>query len=259
MKDYDGGMVTSVNQSDFVKTALRLPPDVHVRLHEAAQANGRSYNAEIIARLQESFSDNPEVTRLRSQLEEEQMRSLKMEYEVLKMQNSAMSKDDVLYILLDTNGQPIAWEEIYAYLDEIRRLGGKLPSRWETSIITPEIANDTQRAKQVMLLTKKLRGMGISQAISRLTRQQVQGDSNKLDVAGALSNLATSDKRRIVLKSGAGKNTVADIDEKMSKGESERSQIILVGNLGREPDLPAKPPGKPKGPVKSQNVKKRVT
>jgi hypothetical protein len=55
MKDYDGGMVTSVNQSDFVKTALRLPPDVHSRLHEAAQANGRSYNAEIVHRLGESF------------------------------------------------------------------------------------------------------------------------------------------------------------------------------------------------------------
>lgn len=55
IKDYDGGMVTSVNQSDFVKTALRLPPDMHARLHEAAQESGRSYNAEIVARLQSTF------------------------------------------------------------------------------------------------------------------------------------------------------------------------------------------------------------
>lgn len=53
--DYHGGMVTRLNQSDFVKTALRLPPDVHAKIHEAASATGRSYNAEIVARLQASF------------------------------------------------------------------------------------------------------------------------------------------------------------------------------------------------------------
>lgn len=53
--DYHGGMVTRLNQSDFVKTALRLPPDLHAMLHQAAEASGRSYNAEIVARLQASF------------------------------------------------------------------------------------------------------------------------------------------------------------------------------------------------------------
>lgn len=53
--DYHGGMVTRLNQSEFIKTALRLPPDVHAMLHNAAEASGRSYNAEIVARLQQSF------------------------------------------------------------------------------------------------------------------------------------------------------------------------------------------------------------
>ena len=51
-------MATRINQSDFVKTALRLPPDVHAMVHEAAAASGRSYNAEIVARLQASFQTN---------------------------------------------------------------------------------------------------------------------------------------------------------------------------------------------------------
>jgi hypothetical protein len=48
-------MVTRLNQTDFVKTALRLPPELHAKLHEGAEASGRSYNAELVARLQESF------------------------------------------------------------------------------------------------------------------------------------------------------------------------------------------------------------
>lgn len=50
-------MATSINQDDFQKTALRLPKELHAQLHAAAQESGRSYNAEIIARLQSSFDD----------------------------------------------------------------------------------------------------------------------------------------------------------------------------------------------------------
>ena len=73
-------MVTRLNQSDFVKTALRLPPDVHAKIHEAASATGRSYNAEIVARLQSSFQTDEseqrefeawrEVARLEGQAKE---------------------------------------------------------------------------------------------------------------------------------------------------------------------------------------------
>ncbi|WP_295541086.1 Arc family DNA-binding protein [uncultured Pseudacidovorax sp.] len=49
-------MATRLEQSDFVKTALRLPPDVHAQIHAAADASGRSFNAEILARLQDSLA-----------------------------------------------------------------------------------------------------------------------------------------------------------------------------------------------------------
>lgn len=48
-------MATNIPQDDFQKTALRLPKDLHARVHEAAAEGGRSYNAEIVARLQGSF------------------------------------------------------------------------------------------------------------------------------------------------------------------------------------------------------------
>lgn len=48
-------MATSLNQDDYLKTALRLPRDLHAKIHEAAQQAERSMNAEIVARLAASF------------------------------------------------------------------------------------------------------------------------------------------------------------------------------------------------------------
>lgn len=52
-------MATTIDQKNFVKTALRLPPELHGAVHEAAQKNGRSYNAELVERIQASFNSEP--------------------------------------------------------------------------------------------------------------------------------------------------------------------------------------------------------
>ncbi len=39
------------SQKNYIKTALRLPPELHQDLFDAAEKNGRSLNAEILARL----------------------------------------------------------------------------------------------------------------------------------------------------------------------------------------------------------------
>lgn len=45
---------------DIQKTALRLPRDLHTAIHEAADASGRTMNAEIVYRLQRTFADDAE-------------------------------------------------------------------------------------------------------------------------------------------------------------------------------------------------------
>src|SRR3990167_9016199 len=45
-----------MSQDEFIRTALRVPPDLHKALHEASDNAARSFNAEIIDRLQKSFS-----------------------------------------------------------------------------------------------------------------------------------------------------------------------------------------------------------
>ena len=45
-----------MSQYEIQKTALRLPRWLHESIHEAADKNGRSMNAEIVARLEQSFT-----------------------------------------------------------------------------------------------------------------------------------------------------------------------------------------------------------
>ncbi len=43
--------IKKASQDDYVKTSLRIPRDLHARLMEAGQYNGRTLNAEILDRL----------------------------------------------------------------------------------------------------------------------------------------------------------------------------------------------------------------
>lgn len=43
-------------QDDYIRTALRVPPELHAQIHESAKVNNRTFNAEIVARLEGSFA-----------------------------------------------------------------------------------------------------------------------------------------------------------------------------------------------------------
>lgn len=69
-------MATNAPQDDWHKTGLRLPKELHHQLHEAAAASGRSYNAEIVARLEASFdakTDSGMTHKLIDQLERQEL------------------------------------------------------------------------------------------------------------------------------------------------------------------------------------------
>lgn len=44
-------------QDDYIRTALRVPQGLHAQIHKMAEANNRTFNAEILARLQSSFEE----------------------------------------------------------------------------------------------------------------------------------------------------------------------------------------------------------
>lgn len=62
-------MATNIPQLDYQKTALRLPKDLHAQLHLSAAESGRSYNAEIVSRLQTSFDQSADTGRLQADLD----------------------------------------------------------------------------------------------------------------------------------------------------------------------------------------------
>ncbi|GAB2731665.1 Arc family DNA-binding protein [Comamonas sediminis] len=55
-------------QDDYIRTALRVPPDLHKEIHEAADRAGRSFNAELIERLSRSFRDDQTIELAKSNM-----------------------------------------------------------------------------------------------------------------------------------------------------------------------------------------------
>lgn len=88
-------MATNIPQDEFQKTALRLPKDLHAALHEAASAAGRSYNAEIISRLQASFKAPMDLKREQLKLFIDQAIDERVEL-LAQMQSPASKAIDVL-------------------------------------------------------------------------------------------------------------------------------------------------------------------
>lgn len=136
---------------------VRLPDGMRDQIADAAKAAGRSMNAEIVFRLQQSFDNADEVRRLHLLLEDKRLSGLDAEaHESVRQQ---------LYILLDTNGYVVSWAEIQAILAALRKAGNFNPAEMHTEIITPDLESSTRRTEQVAALARKLRAGGKSRVI----------------------------------------------------------------------------------------------
>ena len=64
--------IKKVSQKDYVHSAVRLPPALRDEIRAAAERNGRSVNAEILARLQSGPADAVmiELARLRAMVQQ---------------------------------------------------------------------------------------------------------------------------------------------------------------------------------------------
>lgn len=75
-------MATNAPQDDYMKTALRLPRELHGRLMEHAMHRGRSLNSEIVKRLEQTLDDPIEP--LQHELEAEVKRRQLLEQKLLQ-------------------------------------------------------------------------------------------------------------------------------------------------------------------------------
>jgi len=116
-------MATSY-QDDYMKTALRLPRDLHAKIQEAATTSGKSLNSELIARLDESFDPKPDQTLLRH-LAETRMKLAQRDLELtLVASTSGMLADMAAYLgdqLIQKGGLDLAANMVESLQRAIKR------------------------------------------------------------------------------------------------------------------------------------------
>ena len=132
---YHARMATNKPQDDYQKQGVRLPRELHERLHAAALESGRSYNSELIARLTASFT--PQAP-------------------------AEVVAGNRVYILIDSSGYPQSWVEINKYLAAIEKQGGIEFAQMEVFIVTPETVASSMRTAQAAELARLLRPDGKS-------------------------------------------------------------------------------------------------
>ena len=79
-------------QDDYIRTALRVPSALHRAIHESVAGGNRTFNAELIARLQASFepSDTEQLRDLQLAVARAQVESLAAQREAMQYSMALM-------------------------------------------------------------------------------------------------------------------------------------------------------------------------
>lgn len=155
---------------------LRFPAELKEAIDQAAKDSGRSMNAEIVARLQESFAQSEEVHTLQGEIASHRVAEVAWQNEIFKAkallerqerQVHRLKKElewarTTLYVLLDSDGRPTSWAEIEEILRAIRAAGRFSPHAINTAVVTPDMVESSDRAKEAASLAKELRTKGKS-------------------------------------------------------------------------------------------------
>ncbi|WP_104012253.1 Arc family DNA-binding protein [Burkholderia anthinoferrum] len=166
----------SEQQERFI---VRLPDGMRDRIAEAAKTNNRSMNAEIVARLEESFSEAEPVaiehifpkavaenTKLR--LEMAKLRNLVLvERRTNEALNAKIHENARIQVTLDASGHPISWDEISEHLAAIRKTGKFDVVEMHTSVVTPELVSSSKRRDQTAELAEFYKGKTTAKRIRR--------------------------------------------------------------------------------------------
>lgn len=187
-------------QDDYIRTALRVPPELHAKLHESAKENNRTFNAEIVARLEKTFGGNQwlqeiglnehleeaaqnsgrsiegevyarlldslgsrsEVERLKRDLDYQANENRKLRMELAELRSEKTRPVDTVYLLLDASGYPISWDEIGALWKATANETNIRVANLDVAVITPDMESNSRRAKEAAELARKLKEAGKS-------------------------------------------------------------------------------------------------
>jgi hypothetical protein len=122
---------------------LRIPRELKEAIEEEAETNGRSINAEIVYRLENTFDPN---------FHGSEFRQLKSNYEaVTSIENRflmMLAEKRVLYVVLDAAGYPISWPETMAHLNAISAALDEPVDRIDAAVFTPARVSSDKREEE---------------------------------------------------------------------------------------------------------------
>jgi hypothetical protein len=104
---------------------LRMTDELRDALQQAADAVGRSLNAEIIARLTDSFTTMP----------------------------TEKHGAPLVRVILDSSGYPQSWDEVDEHLRAIRKVISKPTVAFENVIVTPDMVSSSLRQPEAKKLS----------------------------------------------------------------------------------------------------------
>lgn len=143
------------------KSGPLIDDDMLRQLREAAKETGRSVSGELHARLVSSLAELPPAELLlRGALDDAHQRNGLLAAEIEQLQLDLRSRSNTLYILLDSSGYPISWDQVHAILAEIRESGGIKPRELNVTVLTPDMESSSRRAAETAELVKILRARG---------------------------------------------------------------------------------------------------
>lgn len=185
-------------QDDWVRTQVRMPPELHVELSRAAGA--KSLNAEIVERLAASVG--------------------------LGEPRGPVSEHSVT-IALETNGMPISWGEVQEHLAAISRKikGGIVNIRME--VHTPQMVSSAEREDQADALRRSYRRAEKAERRDQPTPRNPRLDEmDRLVREKAPENMSLN---RLLDRIDAGEDPVDAFEDELRKfhaGEGEAVRFV---------------------------------
>lgn len=154
---------------------VRFPDGMRDRLKANAEANNRSMNAEIVARLED-------VDQLRADLDQAKQeiailfsmhekdlgqirylaksgKELEERLREARTLSQAIPRDLTLYVAIDAKGIPISWTEIMAHLNAITHGGNIDLQQIEARIFDPKLVSSSKREEQWWQLVQHYRAV----------------------------------------------------------------------------------------------------
>lgn len=136
---------------------VRFPDGMRDKLKNAAKDNKRSMNAEIVERLERSFESEETISYLQDLLAKARREILRYEDQKPQPSEAKADADAFIYVLLDANGLPISWDEIWEHLRAIRKAGKLNITRQSARIVNANMVSSSDRDVEAMELAEYYR------------------------------------------------------------------------------------------------------